>query len=302
MLAVSSACGSAHPKTTKPSSVASTVTTAAPLRPSEPPPAAGPQPEPQLAPPVGRAVYQPPAAAVPAPPTHRSKQTAASLRFIVGLGNYAAGWTLLVPGTAASDAELAEVAAMLRSAVPVTVAPPSAGPVRCGPSGLREVPTSPATPRWEIGLPTGGTVVVEPDIMPCNQTSMSYETDDYATIGGKPVKSVGLIPRLMALSQELPRLTPVVVVPTTVAPTTVVRLRGEGWVGQSVTLSVFWCHQSGPSDCTVRSLATVPVAASGRISWSGPLPADLPSDGSRYSVGIEAKDSALDYVATLHVQ
>ncbi len=117
------------------------------------------------------------------------------------------GWILLLPGTADSDAKLAEVAAMLKTAVPVSVAPPSPRPGSCGPSGLREVPPSPATPRWEIGLPTGATVWITPDVMPCNQTSTSYLTDDYATIGGRPMK----------LSQELPLLTPLTVTPAAVS-------------------------------------------------------------------------------------
>lgn len=216
------------------------------------------------------------------------------LRFIVGFTGHGQGWRLLVSGTAKHDAELAQVAAMIRAAVPLTADVYGPEWASCSPPGVREIVLPPGSLRWIIGLANGATVTVVPDVMPCGQTSITWATDEYARLGGRPVRAVGLVPRLQALALALPQQTPLNVDVSTPTPGAHVRVTGEGWVGGDVTLTVFWCHRLGNADCTVRTLARVPISAAGRIAWSGRLPGDLPTDRATYSISVDAKNGVLE--------
>jgi hypothetical protein len=230
---------------------------------------------------------------------HQLQPTASatpSVQFVIGFNMGTGGWTLLEAGSAKSDSDLEGIANLLTLAVPLTPQPAGAPPLTCGPSGVMMLPAERLTPRWTIGLSQGATIQVIADIAPCGATSTSYATDQYASLNGHPSKAVGLVPRLLSLSQTLPAAKPLTITPATPSPGGTLQLTGDGWIGGDVAVTVFWCHQLGASDCTDKHLATLSPDTQGRIAWQGQMPADMPEPGTGYDVSIEAKNDLLDFV------
>jgi hypothetical protein len=237
-----------------------------------------------------------PATTPSAPTTGTTAASAATLplRFVLGFTHGGAGWTLLGPG----GSNLKQLASLLAAATPLKPAPAGSPPLTCGPSGVMMLPAEHLTPHWTLGLVDGATIQVVANVAPCGATATSYARDEYASLNGRPVKAVGLVPRLLALSQALPMVKPLAVTPTAPTPGDTIQLTGDGWVGGDVVVAVFWCHQIGAADCTVKTLATLTPDAAGHIAGRAQMPADLPARGSGYDVSIEAKNSLLDFVVS----
>ncbi len=220
-----------------------------------------------------------------------------SVQFVIALNARTGGWTLLKSGGAASRSELQAIAKLLAAAVPLTPPPAGTPPLTCGPSGVKMLPPERLTPRWTIGLSGGATVQVMADVAPCGATSTRYAADEYASLKGRPAKAIGLVPRLLALSQSLPPAHPLTVTPASPSPGGTVQLTGDGWVGGAVAVTVSWCHPYGDAGtCTIKPLATLTPDARGRITWKGPMPPGMPARGTGYDVSIEARNGLLDFV------
>lgn len=258
-----------------------------PVIPSPPPPAGAHR----QAPTVGTTVYRPAVrSGAPSTPASGHPGQPPALRFIVeNGGNDQKGWPAPLLPRKDDMKAISEVAALLDAAAPAPVEAVGTAGLRCGSLGLMTITPPPTTAAWwEIGLPDGRVLPIAPDVVACNTAGKTIASK-YALIGGRPMKAPGLLNRLRALTWDLPRVPPLTVAPETVSPGETIRVSGEGWVGPPVKIELGSCPLQGR--CVAWTLATVPVDAAGRISWSGPVPLDVPPSSYPFSVTLGAENA-----------
>lgn len=190
----------------------------------------------------------------------------------------------------------AQLATMLRNATPLADLP-HGPPPQPGVNILVGPPTS--EHGWEIGFTdTWPPVTVAPDVVRCAPGANGLQcspVDDDALIDGRAVAAPGLVALLTSLTAGSPQVPPLTVQP---GPGALLSIRGQGWVGPSVTLTLSWCVPHQPCRGGGRPLGSAAVHADGTFSGTALLPPDLPADATAFSVnasdGVRTSNANID--------